>query len=245
MFSWLYNNILYRPLFNILVSIYNIFPLKDIGWAIILITVLIRAILYPLSRSSIQSQKKLQTLKPKIDELKNKYKDDQEAFGRASMELYRREKINPAASCLPLLIQFPILIAVYGVFRVGLTSNNFDLLYSFVQNPGTINSLFLGLIDLAKPNTVLAILAGVGQFVQSRMVLNLNKKKGDPAPKSGNNIADAMSKQMVYVMPFFTFFIGLSLPSGLALYWIISILFTILQQYLVFVKKEKQPAKVE
>jgi YidC/Oxa1 family membrane protein insertase len=177
MFSWLYNNILYRPLFNILVSIYNIFPLKDIGWAIILITVLIRAILYPLSRSSIQSQKKLQTLKPKIDELKNKYKDDQEAFGRASMELYRREKINPAASCLPLLIQFPILIAVYGVFRVGLTSNNFDLLYSFVQNPGTINSLFLGLIDLAKPNTVLAILAGVGQFVQSRMVLNLNKKR--------------------------------------------------------------------
>jgi len=234
----LYNTFLYQPLFNILIFFYNIVPLKDIGWAIILITILIRVILYPLSRSSIQSQKKLQTLKPKIDELKKKYKDDKEAFGRASMELYKTEKINPASSCLPLLIQFPILIAVYRVFRVGLAGTSFELLYPFISHPGTINSMFLGVIDLSQPSTVLAVLAGIGQFIQSKMISNLNKKKNDQ-PAKENNMADAMTKQMLYIMPVFTVFIGLSLPSGLALYWLISIVFTVLQQYLVFTKKDK------
>jgi len=240
MFVSLYNTILYQPLFNILIFFYNIIPIKDIGFAIILITVLVRLVLYPLSKSSIESQKKLQELKPQIDELKEKHKDDKEAFGRATMELYKREKINPASSCLPLFIQLPILIAVYQVFRLGLSNGSFDVLYSFVQNPGTINSMFLGLINLAEPNTILAILAGVGQYVQSKMIMNIKGKSGEvKEKKKGNDMADAMGKQMVYMMPLFTIFIGVSLPSGLVLYWLISIILTVLQQYLIFSKKKK------
>lgn len=235
----LYNTILYEPLFNILIFFYNVVPIKDIGFAIILITILVRLVLYPLSKSSIESQKKLQELKPQIDELKVKHKDNKEAFGKATMELYKREKINPASSCLPLLIQLPILIAVYQVFRLGLSNGSFDVLYSFVPHPGTINNMFLGFVNLAEPNTVLAIFAGISQYVQSKMIINI-KGDQDKKEKKGNNVADAMSKQMLYMMPLFTVFIGMSLPSGLVLYWLISIVLTVLQQYLIFSKKKKE-----
>jgi len=199
----LYNTVLYQPLFNILIFFYNIVPIKDIGIAIILITILVRLLLYPLSKSSIESQKKLQELKPQIDELKAKHKDDKEAFGRATMELYKKEKINPASSCLPLLIQLPILIAVYQVFRLGLSNGSFDVLYSFIPNPGTINNMFLGFMNLAEPNTILAILAGAGQYVQSKMIMNIKggKEEVGKEEKKGNNMADAMGKQMLYIMP--------------------------------------------
>ena len=234
----LYNSILYEPLFNILIFFYNIVPIKDIGFAIILITILVRVLLFPLSKSSIESQKKLQELKPQIDELKAKHKDNKEAFGKATMELYKKEKINPASSCLPLLIQLPILIAVYQVFRLGLSNGSFDVLYSFIPNPGTINSMFLGFINLAEPNTVLALLAGASQYVQSKMIMNIKGDKGKEE-KKGGNMADVMGKQMLYMMPLFTVFIGMSLPSGLVLYWLISIVLTVLQQYLIFSKKKK------
>lgn len=238
----LYNTILYQPLFNILIFFYNIVPIKDIGIAIILITILVRLLLYPLSKSSIESQKKLQELKPQIDELKAKHKDDKEAFGRATMELYKKEKINPASSCLPLLIQLPILIAVYQVFRLGLSNGSFDVLYSFIPNPGTINNMFLGFINLAEPNTILAILAGAGQYIQSKMIMNIKggKEEVQKNDKKGNNMADAMGKQMLYIMPIFTVFIGISLPSGLVLYWLISIVLTVLQQKLIFSKQKKE-----
>ena len=247
----LYNTILYEPLFNILIFFYNLVPIKDIGFAIILITILIRVVLYPLSKSSIVSQKKLQELKPQIDELKAKHKDNKEAFGKATMELYKREKINPASSCLPLLIQMPILIAVYQVFRLGLSNGSFDVLYSFIAHPGTINSMFLGIINLAEPNTILAILAGASQYVQSKMIMNIRgDKAGDKAnnkTKEGNKgdkMSGAMSKQMLYMMPLFTVFIGVSLPSGLVLYWLISIVLTVLQQYIIFSKKKKETVEV-
>ncbi|MBL7021973.1 membrane protein insertase YidC [Patescibacteria group bacterium] len=241
----LYNTILYEPLFNILMFFYNVVPIKDIGFSIILITILVRLLLYPLSKSSIQSQKKLQELKPQIDELKAKHKDDKEAFGKATMELYKREKINPASSCLPLLIQLPILIAVYQVFRLGLSNESFDVLYSFIAHPGTINSMFLGFVNLAEPNTILAVLAGASQYVQSKMIMNIKGEEGKPKEKKeGNEIMDSMGKQMLYMMPLFTVFIGMSLPSGLVLYWLISIVLTVLQQYLIFSKKKKDTIEV-
>jgi len=239
----LYNSVLYEPLFNILIFFYNIVPIKDIGFAIILITILVRVLLYPLSKSSIESQKKLQELKPQIDELKAKHKEDKEAFGRATMELYKREKINPASSCLPLLIQLPILIAVYQVFRLGLSNGSFDVLYSFVSHPGTINNMFLGFVNLAEPNTILALLAGASQYIQSKMIMNIKGGKENKEVK-GNNIADAMGKQMLYVMPLFTIFIGMSLPSGLVLYWLVSIVLTVLQQHLIFSKKKEAEIEV-
>src|SRR3989338_5418607 len=157
----IYNTILYEPLFNILVFFYNIVPFNDIGLAIILLTIFIKLILSPFFIQSIKAQRAMQAIQPKLDELKEKYKDSKEKLGPAIMELYKKEKVSPFSSCLPLLIQLPFLIAVYQVFISGLTKNSFEKLYSFVANPGALNPLAFGFLDLSEKSVVIAILAGL------------------------------------------------------------------------------------
>jgi len=225
----LFNTVLYQPLFNLLIFFYNLIP--DIGISIILLTLVVKAILWPLSHKGLKSQKALQDLQPKMDALKEKHKGDKEKLGQEMMSLYKREKINPLSSCLPLLIQLPVIIAVFRVFRVGLTDTNFDLLYSFVSNPGSLNSMMLGIIDLAKPQIILAILAGAAQFWHSMILMK--KKKSTPTPKTGGGMAQTMSKQMMYFMPIITVFIAASFPGGLALYWLVMTLLNVLDQYII------------
>ena len=220
----LFTIILYQPLFNLLVFLYNIVPGHDLGIAIILLTVLVRLILYPLNRKAIVSQKNLQTLQPKLNELKEKYKDNREALSKEMMELYRREKINPFSSCLPILIQLPILLAVFSVFRNGLNGTSFQLLYPFVMNPVTLHTVAFGFLDLTKRSIVLGVLTGIAQFWQTKMLMGARKKA------VGNDMASAMNTQMLYVMPVFTGFLGATFPSGLALYWFFTTLFSGLQQ---------------
>ena len=147
----LFNTLLYQPIFNLLVFIYNIIPGHDIGVAIILLTVIIKLALYPFSLQSIKAQKSMRDLQPKIDELKKKLKGQKDVLAREMMQLYKREKINPMSSCLPLLIQFPFLIAVYRVFRAGLGEGSLDMLYSFIDNPGTLNQLLLAFLIYQNP----------------------------------------------------------------------------------------------
>src|SRR3989344_455659 len=162
----LYNSIIYYPLLNLLVFFYNIIPGHDIGVVIILLTLLIRVALAPSFHKSLKSQSAMNALQPKLTELREKHKDNKEAQAKAMMDLYKEHKINPLSSCLPLLIQLPILIALYFVFTQAL-GNELGTLWSFVQNPGVINPFFLG-IDLSKPSIVLGILAGAAQFWQSK-----------------------------------------------------------------------------
>lgn len=229
----LFQVIFYQPLLNLLVFIYNIVPGNDIGVAIIVLTILIKLVLYPFSIKSLKSQKALQEIQPKIDALKEKYKDQKEKLGVEMMELYKQEKVSPFSSCLPLLIQLPFLLAVYQVFRAGLTNGSLDSLYSFVSNPGELNSIAFGFLDLSKVNIFLAVLAALGQFLQAKM---LSSKK--PAVKSAGSkdesMAAVMNKQMTFFMPLMTLFIGASLPSGLVLYWLVVTLLTIGQQFITF-----------
>jgi len=160
----LYNTILYQPLLNLLIFLYDIIPGQDLGVAIIVLTVIIRLVLYPFSRQSIKAQKALQELQPKIEEVKKQYKDNKEAQAKALMALYKNNKVNPLSSCLPLLIQLPFLIAVYQVFSTGLKSESLSLLYPFIQNPGQLNSFFFGFMDLTKPNVILTVLTAAAQF---------------------------------------------------------------------------------
>lgn len=230
-----YHNILYQPLFNLLIWFYNIIPLHDIGLAIILITIVIKILLYPLSLKSIKAQKALQELQPKISELKNKYKNNPQEMTKATMALYKSEKISPFSSCLPLLIQLPFFIAVYNVFRKGLANNqSLDILYSFVKNPGQINPMFLNLINLSQPNFILAILAGLSQYWVSKMLVT--KKQPVVLGAKDEGMAAMMNKQMLYFMPLITVFIGLSLPAGLTLYWFITTVLTGAQQMYMFRK---------
>lgn len=240
---YLYNIIFYQPIFNLLVWLYNTIPGHDIGIAIIILTVIIRLILYPLSIQSIKSQKALSELQPKIDELKRKYKDDQQKMAQEMMTLYKNEKVNPASSCLPLLIQFPFLIAVYQVFRSGLASNGMEMLYPFVANPGTINHISLGFLNLAAASWPLAVLAGLAQFVQTKMMVSRKQppiKTDKPMEGSKDEAMLAiMNKQMVYIAPIMTVIIGISLPAGLTLYWFLSTLLLALQQLIIFKEKDK------
>lgn len=237
LFINLFNTILYQPLFNALVLLYEYLPGHDFGIAVIVLTVLIKIIFYPLGIQAIRSQKVLSELQPKIKEIQEKFKDDKEKQGRAMMELYQKEKINPFSGCLPLLIQLPILIALYRVFWKGFQSGQMTHLYGFVPHPGVISPTFLGLVNLAEPSIVLAILAGIFQFWQSKMLAPKTKttQKGTP------EFSQMIQKQMLYFFPIFTVFILLKLPAAVGLYWIVAVLFSIIQQR--FILKTHAQAK--
>lgn len=245
-----FNIFLYRPLFNLLVLLYQYLPGHDFGVAVIVLTVLVRIIFYPLNLKAIKSQKLLQEIQPKIQEIQRKYKGDKERLTKATIELYQKGKVNPLSGCLPILIQFPILIALFWVFQKGFQGGEIDYLYSFVPRPESINPSFLGLADLAQsasvaingaaqllwPNIVLVVLAGIFQFVQVKMITPKTQAKKDKA-----DFSTVMQKQMLYIFPVFTIFILWRLPSAIALYWLVTSLFSIFQQYLIFKKPQHAP----
>ncbi len=225
-----FNLILYQPLFNALVLLYQYLPGRDFGIAVIVLTILTKIIFYPFGVKAIRSQKGLQDLQPKLQEIQAKYKDDKEKQVKETLELYKREKVSPFSGCLPLLIQFPILIALYQVFWKGLQPEQMVNLYGFVANPGVIDPTFLGLINLSRPNMYLAIFAGVSQFFQSKMIVPKTQK----SKTGGSQMGAMMQKQMLYFFPAFTVLILWKLPSAIGLYWLVSTIFSIIQQYLIF-----------
>jgi YidC/Oxa1 family membrane protein insertase len=235
----IFTTIFFQPVLNLLVFIYDIIPFNDFGVAVVLLTIVIKLIFWPLGGKSIKSQKALQDLQPKINEIKEKYKDDKVESSKKIMELYKQNKINPFSSCLPLLIQLPFLWAVYRIFRTGL-DNNLDLVYPFISRPESINTVSLGLVDLANPNVYLAVLAGAAQFWQAKMLSHKKPAVKTPGAKDENMMA-IMNKQMLFIMPAVTVFIGLSLPGGLTLYWLVITLVTALQQFFIFRQTNKSP----
>lgn len=227
----LFNQILYQPLFNGLVWLYNVIPGHDLGIAIIVLTILIRIIFYPLSQKAIRSQKAMAKLQPEIKEIRKKYKDKQEQ-AKAMMDLYKKYKINPLSGCLPILIQFPILIALYRVFFTGLDPQKLDGLYSFVARPEALDLMFLGIVDLSQRSIVLALLAGLFMFIQSKMIMPKKMMQQGGGLKIGNlDFSSLMGQQMTYFMPLITVFIAWNLPAALPLYWIVITLFGIIQQH--------------
>jgi YidC/Oxa1 family membrane protein insertase len=217
--------------------LYDYIPGRDFGVAIIFLTLIIRIILYPLSVKAVRSQKNLQKLQPKIQEIQKKYKDDKEKQAKETLNLYKTEKINPFSGLLLAIIQLPILIALYRVFWSGLNPKELSGLYGFVLNPGHINALFLHVIDLSKPNLVFAILAGITQYFQTKMLIP--PKDNSKSQSKETDFSQVMQKQMTYFFPAFTVIILIGLPSALGLYWTISGLFSIIQQYFIFRKKSE------
>jgi YidC/Oxa1 family membrane protein insertase len=229
----LYNTVLYRPLFNALIIFYQLIPGHDFGVAVILLTILTRLIIYPLMTQSLKSQKTLAGLQPKIQEIQDKYKDDKERQGKELISLYQREKINPFGGLLPLLIQLPILIALYQVFWKGLRPEEITNLYSFVSQPGVINPSFLGLINLGQASLTLAILAGICQFFQSKEIISQSPQQSKKTDQM-SQFSNMLQKEMLYFFPIFTVLILWKLPAAIALYWITTSLFSLVQQYTFF-----------
>ncbi|MBI2065297.1 MAG: YidC/Oxa1 family membrane protein insertase [Candidatus Yanofskybacteria bacterium] len=222
----LYNTILYQPLLNATVFLYNFIPGSDFGLAIITLTILIRVIMFPLTLKTAKSQRAMAKINPSLKAIKEKFKNDSQAQSAAIMNLYKENNVNPLSGCLPLIIQLPILIALYKAFGAGFKPESLDLLYGFIGNPGTINTISLGFLNIGSKNAVLAVLTGVFQFLQLRQ----NNATMAAVSSDGNKEMQAMNKQMLYFFPVMIIIIGWNLPAGLLLYWVTTTLFSMGEQ---------------
>lgn len=236
MLSNLWNAILYEPLVNILAVFTSIIPGGDVGLAIILLTILVKVAIYPLSQRALVGQAKMNELAPLINKIKQSGVSKEEQ-ARQTFELYKTHKANPFSGCLLILIQLPIIFALYYVFLRGL---NFDgeVLYSFVSIPENINMSFLGLIDIHGKSLLLAVLAGFSQYLQAHFM-----PKPAPSNQEGSfqdSFAKSMHVQMKYVFPFLIAFIAYSVSGAIALYWVTSNIFAVFQQ--IYVNKKKNQA---
>ncbi len=216
-----FTTIIYQPILNLTVFIYSTAGLGDLGLSILLITIAIRLLFSPLSLKAARSQKQLAELTPEVERIKAKFPGDTAAQSQAIMALYKERQISPLAGCLPLLIQLPILIGIYRVFLNIYKPESLSLLYSFVPHPAAIHTTLLGILDIGRPNPVFALAAGVAQYFQAKLTAANQPATGQAA---------ALNKQMMYMFPVILIVISWNLPAGLALYWVVTTLFSVGEQ---------------
>ncbi len=216
----------FNPLYNALVLLAAVLPGNDVGLAIILLTLVVKGVLAPLSHSSLLMQRKMRDLEPKMKEIREKHTDQNEQALKM-MALYREHGVNPFSSLIIMLIQIPIIFGLYFVFRTGIDLSSASL-YSFTPRPEHINMLFLGFVNLAQPNWVLAVVAAITQFFQTQLAIPpVPKAKEGEEQTFKDEFARSMSFQARFVLPLFIGFIGLKLQAALPLYWATSNLFGI------------------
>jgi len=208
----------------------------SLGTAIILLTIAIRLVLTPVSLMGLKMAKKMQQAQPEIEQLQKKYKKDPKKLQQAQMELYKKLGINPVAGCIPQVVQIGVLIVLYQAF------------IQFLNQPATdsLNVMFLG-INMTEPSPwyFLPLLAGVTQFILSLMsvarpsgssekaVTKKSDKKSDSPSSFSSSLTSSLQTQMIFVFPIITFVISLNFPSGLVLYWVVSTIISMIQQYFV------------
>lgn len=255
MISTFFTTVFFQPLYNLLVILYVIIP--DFGIVVVLITLIIRLALLPIVRKSIESQKTMQEIQPELKKLQNKYKNDKALQGQKVLEFYKEKKINPASGCLPLVVQLAFLITLYRVFILALnaTPEGIEkakgLLYSFTKDPGLFDPITLGFFDLSNPSIPLTIVAAGLQFIQTKMMMRNQKakqaKSKEVVEKKDTEEPDfstIVQNQMLYVGPVMTLVIGFRFPSGLLLYWTVTTIFMIVQQWFVLNEDKKETKKV-
>jgi YidC/Oxa1 family membrane protein insertase len=234
--SFLYHTLVYNPLYNLLIGLFKVFPWADAGIIVILLTVIVRLILYPLSKKAVKTQVEMQSLGPELEAIKAKYKDNEEQ-ARRTLALYKERGVNPFSGILVIMIQLPIIWALYRIFLHGLPKVDTSVLYSFIHGPENINIIFLGLIDLTLKSIPLALAAALTTFIQLRIAT-----KNQTVPKGnsfGDNLARSMQTQMKYLFPVLVFFISYNISGVIALYWLTTNLFTIAQEIIVRRKLSK------
>lgn len=227
----LFDIILFRPIINALVILYNI-PGVNFGLAIIVLTIIIKTGLYPLTKKSVKMQKAMGVISPKIKEIQKQHKDDKQKQAQALTDLYREHKVNPLSGCLPLLIQLPILIGLYRVLLHAFEADKLNYLYYFVSRPESLNPSFFGVLILDQPNIYMAFITGAIQLIYSLMV---KPKKSSSQDNKGFDFSSVLTTQMTYVFPVITVFILIKFPAGLALYWLTMTLYSIFEYK--FIKK--------
>lgn len=234
----MFNTILIRPLTNFLIILYNTVAFKDLGVAVVLFALIIKLILFPLSKKQIESQAKLQKIQPKLKELQNKHKDNKEEQAKALMEFWKENKVNPFSGCLPMLVQLPVVIAIFDIFKKGMSYIPSSMLYSFVYNPGVINQNFLRIINIShKGGLIIAVITGILQYLQMKLAME------QPKSKEGK-IAPAIGSQLLYVLPLVSAFFAYEFPAVLGIYWIAFTGFSTLE-HLVIKKRMKTESETK
>jgi YidC/Oxa1 family membrane protein insertase len=194
-----------------------------VGIAIILLTILIRVLLYPLNLKNLKSQQALAEISGELNEIKKKYKHDKEALVKETAALYKKANVNPFSGLVVLVIQTPILIALYQVFMGFASGTGNNTLYSFIPRPDGINPFFLG-VDLSQAVWWTALLAAALLFVQTKIMTVQPKSKS-----AKSEFAETLQKQMNYVFPFFIFLVLIKVPSAISLYIITSGIISIIE----------------
>ncbi len=237
MLSDIWNTLLYQPLLNALAFLVSIIPGGDVGIAVILLTLIVKIILFPLSQKSIESQAEMIILAPELKKIKESGASKEEQ-AKQTFGLYKKHNVNPFSGCLLVLVQIPIIFALYYVFWKGIQFNE-GILYSFIPVPENINMIFLGILDISTKSLPLAILAGVSQYLQAHFMPQpafSPSVAGSPNSFS-ESFTKSMQMQMKYIFPFIVAFIAYSISGAVALYWVTSNLFMVAQQ--IYVKREK------
>ncbi|QQR83944.1 YidC/Oxa1 family membrane protein insertase [Candidatus Peregrinibacteria bacterium] len=221
--------IFYRPIFNVLVFLIDALPNHNLGWAVILLTLIMRLILLIPNQKALKAQKAMQKVQPELDAIRKKYQDKPQEMAQRTMEVWKKHKVSPAGSCLPMLIQLPILLSLFFVVRDGLGSFNPDLLYANLKHfdANSIQTVFLGILDVSKVNwQVLPLIIGGLQFIQIKMSFtSKGANKDQPVAM--------MNQMMPIIMPVMIAIFTATLPAAVAFYWGTSTLFAIGQQWVV------------
>ncbi len=230
-----FHAVIYNPLYNGLVFLVGIVPSHDMGIAVVIMTIIVRIIVFPLSRRAIDAQLAMKKLTPEIDKLKIKYKDNKEEQNRAMFALYKERDVHPFASFGLILVQFPVLIALYWVFyRGGFPTIDPGLLYSFVHVPPSVNMEFLGIVNMQGRSVILALLAAGTQFIYTRLSMGPREKVLESTPVEASlsgDMAESFDIQARYVLPVMIGIIGFSVAAAAPLYWATSNTFMIIQEY--------------
>jgi len=239
----MYNEIIFRPLYNGLVGLMDILPWIDVGMAVIIFTAIVKVVLYPLSKSALLTQVRMKAVEPEANRIKNQYANDRQVQAQKTMELYKSHNIKPFSGILLLIIQLPILLALISVFYKIIPTIDTVALYPFVHAP-LLKTVFLGIIDLTKPSIVLAVMTAVIQFLQLQFSLASAQAKKFPAVQGSGmagSMANSMNTQMKYLVPLLAFvsiywIIPARFPEAssiIAIYWMTSSLMTFLQELVI------------
>ncbi|MDO8424131.1 MAG: YidC/Oxa1 family membrane protein insertase [bacterium] len=237
--SFLYHTFFFDPLYNFLILLFKVLPWADAGLIVIILTVLVRLLLFPFSRQAVLTQLKMAEIGPELEAIKEKYKDRSEEQARKTLALYKEKGVNPFSGILVIIIQIPIILALYQIF-LHFPEVNTALLYSFMEVPGTVNSLFMGLIDISAKSVVIALLAAVSTYFQFKVSMqSQTKPKGN---SFGDNLTRSMQSQMKYFFPLLIFFISYTTSGVIALYFLTTNIFSIGQD--LFVRRKIKTARV-
>ena len=256
----LWHILLDQPILNALIFLYQIF-FSNLGLAIIVLTVLVRLVLIPLTNPQLRSAQKMQELAPELEKLKRKHKGDKQKLMQAQLDLYKRHNVNPASGCLPQILQFIILISLYRTFSQVIRPDGASVVESLSKNlypfihlaKGTPLNLQFLYLNLSKPDLIyipgflalpgpFVILSTVFQFLSSKLMMpgvKLEEKEAQATEEKTDNLALSMQKQMLYLFPAMTLIFGYTMASGVILYWFIFSFFSFIQQLMISQSNKK------